>query len=247
MTDQTSYESPAAEGLADDNFFSSAANLKATAVAPTDAGLARQGRRANVALKRATDLAVGLAIAAFFLPVMLVCAICLKLGGGSVLFSQPRVGKEGKSFKIYKFRTMVPNAAQVLQELLASDEAVRAEWQRDHKLKNDPRVTPIGRFLRRTSLDELPQLWNVLKGDMSLVGPRPVEAFEMLKYGVHARYYYAQKPGLTGLWQISGRSNVNYEQRVAMDTYYSRKQSLWLDLAIVLRTVRVVLFRSGAY
>lgn len=245
MTDQTSYESQAVEVFADDTANTTAERSADARRSKT--GLLKPKGFPPLALKRATDLGFGLAIALFFMPVILVCSLWLKSSGGTVLFTQPRVGKGGKSFNIYKFRTMVPNASQVLQELLASDEMLRKEWQREHKLKNDPRVTSIGRFLRRTSLDELPQLWNVLKGDMSLVGPRPVEAFEMLKYGVHARYYYAQKPGLTGLWQISGRSDVTYEQRIAMDTYYSRKAGWWFDVWIVLKTVRVVLRRSGAY
>jgi lipopolysaccharide/colanic/teichoic acid biosynthesis glycosyltransferase len=142
---------------------------------------------------------------------------------------------------------MVPNAGQVLDELLARDPQARAEWSRDFKLKNDPRITAIGAFLRETSLDELPQLWNVLKGEMSLVGPRPIIEEELERYGDQVDYYLEAPPGMTGLWQISGRNNTGYEDRVALDSWYARNWSLWYDLVIMIRTVRVVLARKGAY
>lgn len=201
----------------------------------------------GVGAKRAVDLLLSLLIAAVFLPLIIFCCVALAISNGPIVFSQQRVGKGAQLFRVYKFRTMVPNAPQVLKQLLANDAALRAEYERDHKLKNDPRITRVGKFLRRTSLDELPQLLNVVRGEMSLVGPRPVEPFEMAKYGVHARYYYAQRPGLTGIWQISGRSNVSYEQRVAMDTYYSRKRTLWMDLRIIVATAVVVLTGHGAH
>jgi len=241
MTDQTSYEVAVSNDAAEEL-------IEVTSSVTT---LMRRQRVAaatkSAVSKRTMDVLLALAIALFFAPIIVTCWLVLLASGGPVVFSQTRVGKNAQKFKIYKFRTMVPDAPAVLKKLLAENAELRAEYERDHKLKNDPRVTPVGRFLRRTSLDELPQLWNVLKGEMSIVGPRPVEMFEMAKYGVHAHYYYGSKPGLTGLWQISGRSNLGYEQRVAMDTYYSRKQSLILDIIIVAKTVRVVLFRSGAY
>jgi undecaprenyl-phosphate galactose phosphotransferase len=142
---------------------------------------------------------------------------------------------------------MVPNANTLLHQLLASDPELRAEWRRDHKLKNDPRVTYVGRFLRKTSLDELPQLINVIKGEMSLVGPRPIVRDEIKKYGRAAGYYLCGKPGLTGLWQVSGRNDTDYRRRVAMDRLYVRRASLALDLVVLFKTVGVVLFRRGAY
>jgi lipopolysaccharide/colanic/teichoic acid biosynthesis glycosyltransferase len=142
---------------------------------------------------------------------------------------------------------MVPNADQVLRELLERDSAIQAEWVRDHKLRRDPRITPLGRLLRRTSLDELPQLWNVMRGDMSLVGPRPVVREELLRYGRNVRAYLSAKPGITGLWQVKGRNDADYRRRIVLDTYYVRNQSLLLDLYILFKTTWVVLEGSGAY
>jgi len=241
MTHQTSYEASAAIASGQDEFASIEPLPRAWhRVSP-------KSHRGGEIAKRCMDIIFSLSIALFFLPVIIVCWVLLVFSNGPVVFSQQRIGRGGKQFRVYKFRTMVPNAQQVLKDILASDPILRAEYERDHKLKNDPRVTVVGKFLRRTSLDELPQLWNIFKGEMSLVGPRPVEEFEMRKYGVHAHYYYSQRPGLTGLWQISGRSNVTYAQRVAMDTYYSRKRTLWLDLNIIFATVKVVLSSRGAY
>ena len=177
--------------------------------------------------------------------------VALKIGlfdGGSVIFAHTRVGRHGQLFQCYKFRTMVTNSAEVLAELLANDPEARAEWEKDRKLKNDPRITPIGRFLRKTSLDELPQLINIVKGEMSLVGPRPVVPDELDMYG-DARIYYLQvRPGLTGLWQISGRNDVDYERRVSLDTWYVRNWTLWYDILILFRTAIIVPTRSsGAY
>ena len=139
------------------------------------------------------------------------------------------------------------NAQEILEELLARDLDARSEWQKDFKLKNDPRVTPLGSWLRKTSLDELPQLWNVLKGDMSLVGPRPVVQAELERYGRDAIYYLMTRPGMTGLWQISGRNDVNYETRVYFDSWYVKNWSLWTDIAILFKTISVVTARKGAY
>jgi undecaprenyl-phosphate galactose phosphotransferase len=150
-------------------------------------------------------------------------------------------------FDCLKFRTMVPDAAGVLKQLLDTNPGARAEWGRDFKLKDDPRITSIGAFLRRTSLDELPQLWNVLKGEMSLVGPRPIIEVELERYGEEVGYYLETRPGITGLWQISGRNNTSYDDRVALDCWYVRNWSLWYDLVILVKTVRVVLWREGAY
>jgi undecaprenyl-phosphate galactose phosphotransferase len=167
--------------------------------------------------------------------------------GRPVLFGHDRVGRGGRAFRCYKFRTMVPDADRVLAELLARDPEARATWARDYKLREDPRVTRIGAWLRRTSLDELPQLWNVLRGDMSLVGPRPVMAEELGRYGDAARYYLDVRPGLTGLWQISGRNDIDYPERVALDAWYIKNWSIWYDIVILAKTVRVVRDAKGAY
>lgn len=197
--------------------------------------------------KRVLDIAGALAIGLVFSPLILVIAVRMAQEGGPVLFRHRRIGQGGKTFECLKFRTMVPNAEQILKELLEKDPEARAEWLRDHKLRSDPRVTRLGRFLRKTSLDELPQLWNVLRGEMSLVGPRPIVKEEMLRYGRYLPAYLAAKPGVTGLWQVTGRNDTNYRRRVVMDAYYVRRQTLLMDFGILLRTIKVVLWRHGAY
>ncbi|GAC1627785.1 MAG: hypothetical protein NVS9B10_17100 [Nevskia sp.] len=202
--------------------------------------------RLLAALDRAADLGAAAALALLFAPVILAALAALIGSGGPVIFRQPRIGRGGRPFTVYKFRTMWPDAVQRLDALLAADPALNAEWRANFKLRRDPRVTRLGRILRRTSLDELPQLWNIAKGDMRLVGPRPVEPCEMARYGRHARHYLASKPGLTGLWQVSGRSAISYQRRIVLDAYYARHRGLALDLAIVARTVGVVLLGRGA-
>ena len=199
------------------------------------------------AFKRILDIVGSLAIGLVFSPLIVVIAIRMSLEDGPILFRHQRVGCGGRVFECLKFRTMVPNAEQILRDLLDTNPQANAEWLRDHKLKNDPRVTRIGRFLRRTSLDELPQLWNVLRGEMSLVGPRPIVKEEMLRYGKYARRYLAAKPGVTGLWQVTGRNDTDYRRRVALDAYYVKKHSIVLDLRILLKTVKVVVWGRGAY
>ena len=199
------------------------------------------------AVKRTVDVLGALLICAVFSPLILVIALMMSLEGGPILFRHRRIGRGGEPFGCLKFRTMVPNAEQILQDLLEKDPAAKAEWVRDHKLRSDPRIPPIGRFLRKTSLDELPQLWNVLRGEMSLVGPRPIVKEEMLRYGRHLRTYLAAKPGVTGLWQVTGRNDTDYRRRVVMDTYYVRKRSLLMDLRILFKTVKVVIWGHGAY
>jgi Undecaprenyl-phosphate galactose phosphotransferase WbaP len=201
----------------------------------------------NAAVKRQLDLLGVLVLAIVFAPLMIVIFLLMRRSGSSVIYKHRRVGRDGKMFECLKFRTMVPNADHVLRELLERDPGLKAEWVRDHKLRNDPRVTPIGRFLRRTSLDELPQLWNVVRGEMSLVGPRPVIREELLRYGRNVGAYLAAKPGITGLWQVTGRNNTDYRRRVVLDTYYVRNQNLTLDLYILLKTTGVVLGGKGAY
>jgi Undecaprenyl-phosphate galactose phosphotransferase WbaP len=199
------------------------------------------------ALKRVLDVVGTAILAVLFSPLIVMVFILAALSGREPLFRHTRVGRDGKSFDCLKFRTMVPNAEQVLAEILANDPALRAEWESDHKLRDDPRVTRFGKFLRSTSLDELPQLWNVIKGDMSLVGPRPITREELLRYGRNAVIYMLVRPGLTGLWQVSGRNFVEYRKRVAMDVCYVKNQSVVLDTWILMKTVLVVITRHGAH
>jgi undecaprenyl-phosphate galactose phosphotransferase len=166
--------------------------------------------------------------------------------GAPVLFAHYRVGHDGKLFRCMKFRTMYRDAERMLAELLENDPAARAEWRREQKLLRDPRVTPIGHFLRRTSLDELPQLFNVLRGDMSLVGPRPITVGELTRYGRVRWHYLSVRPGMTGLWQVSGRNNTSYDERVALDRRYVEERTVWMNLQILLKTVKVVVARDGA-
>jgi exopolysaccharide production protein ExoY len=197
--------------------------------------------------KRVLDVVGAVTLGLVFSPLIVVIVFLMRKSGGSVIYRHNRVGRGGQIFSCLKFRTMVPNADQVLRDLLESNPELQAEWVRDHKLRHDPRVTRLGRFLRRTSLDELPQLLNVLKGDMSLVGPRPVVREELLRYGRNVGIYLAAKPGITGLWQVTGRNNTDYRRRVALDTYYVRNQNLFLDLYILAKTTGVVLGGDGAY
>jgi undecaprenyl-phosphate galactose phosphotransferase len=199
------------------------------------------------ALKRGFDLLVGLLLLIAAAPLMGVIAWQIARAGGQVFFAHERIGRHGQLFRCWKFRTMVPDAAAVLARLLAEDQSARAEWDRDFKLRNDPRVTPIGRWLRQTSFDELPQLFNVLKGEMSLVGPRPVIRDELRRYGDSQVYYTQVRPGLTGLWQISGRNDIDYARRIHLDAWYVRNWNLWYDIVILARTFSAVLNRGGAY
>lgn len=198
-------------------------------------------------MKRAFDIVAGTCLLVVASPLMAVIAIRLYREGGPIFFSHTRVGFGGRPFKCHKFRSMVPDAADRLADLLARDPQAREEWERDRKLKDDPRVTPTGNFLRRTSMDELPQIWNVLCGEMSLVGPRPITRDELLRYGDDAVYYIETRPGLTGLWQVSGRNDVDYEQRVHLDGWYVKNWNLWYDLVILMQTALVVLRKRGAY
>lgn len=197
--------------------------------------------------KRTFDCIAAATLLILLAPVLVVIALLIKKSGPGVIFSHTRIGRGGKPFGCLKFRTMVPNAKSVLEHLLATDENARKEWYEDFKLKNDPRITAVGKFLRATSLDELPQLWNVLCGDMSLVGPRPVIKDEIERYGVQAAFYYKAKPGITGLWQVSGRNDITYDSRIDLDVWYVENWSLWKDIIILIRTVKVVFSRDGAY
>jgi exopolysaccharide production protein ExoY len=214
------------------------ANAPALTVAPT--GL-------TALTKRVLDIVGAIVLALVFTPLIVVIVFLLRKGGGSVIYAHRRVGRRGRMFACYKFRTMVPDADHVLRKLLEDNPLLQAEWVRDHKLRHDPRVTGLGRFLRRTSLDELPQLLNVLRGEMSLVGPRPVVREELLRYGKNVGTYLAARPGITGLWQVTGRNDTDYRRRVVLDTYYVRNQNLALDLYILAKTTGVVLSGNGAY
>ena len=197
--------------------------------------------------KRVLDVVGAIALGLVFSPLIVAIVVLTLFGGNAVLYRHLRVGRGGRTFWCVKFRTMIPNADQVLRGLLEKDPELRAEWTRDRKLRRDPRVTRLGHFLRRSSLDELPQLLNVLRGEMSLVGPRPVVREELLRYGRSVGIYLSVKPGITGLWQVTGRNNTSYRRRVALDTYYVRNQNVLLDLYILTKTTGVVLRGNGAY
>ena len=211
--------------------------------------LAAQSLRGRV-LKRSGDIVFSLLVLSLGAPLFLLLALLVKLSSrGSVFYCQRRIGRGYKGFGCLKFRTMRRDADRVLASMLANDPKLRAEFERDHKLKRDPRITPLGQFLRRSSLDELPQFINVLRGEMSVVGPRPIVWDELRRYGRHMDEVLSVRPGLTGLWQVSGRNNLTYRTRVRLDLTYVRNRSFWLDLGIVLRTIGVVLLPMdrGAY
>jgi len=200
------------------------------------------------AAKRLLDIVLTVGIALVALPLTLLIAAAMKVTSpGPVFYGQRRIGRHGKEFRVWKFRSMVLNADEALRQHLEGNPEAQAEWDADHKLRNDPRVTPIGRILRSTSLDELPQLWNVLAGQMSLVGPRPIVDAEVVKYGESIELYRNVRGGLTGLWQVSGRNDTSYEERVRLDKFYVQNCSIWLDLCILFRTLGIVLLKKGAY
>jgi len=202
----------------------------------------------NLGIKRLMDILFVLFGGILILPFLLIIALLVKVtSSGPVLYKHKRLGINGKPFYTYKFRTMKKNAEQLLEELLKSDPAIREEWEKYHKLKNDPRVTAVGKFLRHFSLDEFPQLINIIKGEMSLVGPRPVVEDEIEKYGDDFDRIFSIRPGLTGLWQVSGRSDTNYSERISYDTYYLQSWSAWLDLWIILKTFGSIIMGKGAY
>ena len=199
-------------------------------------------------LKRSIDLALTMVLGILLAPLMLFLAIAIKLDSpGPILYSHRRIGRGGREFQAWKFRSMVKNADSILEEFLRQNPTLRDEWEQSQKLKRDPRVTALGRFLRRTSLDELPQLWNVVRGEMSLVGPRPIVREEVARYGVDFETYTWVQSGLTGLWQVSGRSETSYQERVEYDRFYVYNWSVWLDFCILFRTIGTVLSRAGAF
>ncbi len=204
----------------------------------------------NLFIKSVIDYIGAVIALVIFSPVMLWAAWKIKKeDGGNIFFTQPRVGKDLRVFRMCKFRTMVPNADKMLEKILQEDENLRAEFKRDFKLKNDPRITKIGHILRNTSLDELPQLFNIIRGEMSLVGPRPIEQKEVNDYygEAEAKLMFRTKPGITGMWQVSGRSELEVQARKGMNLYYVHNWSVWLDVAILLKTPLAVITSKGAY
>ncbi len=198
-------------------------------------------------IKRIFDLVVASLAILFLSPLLLFLFFRVRADGGPAIYGHERIGSDGMPFNCLKFRSMSINSQQILTELLANDPCAREEWNTTFKLKDDPRITKIGHMLRRTSFDELPQLFNVLKGEMSLVGPRPIILEELPRYHDQANYYLMSKPGMTGLWQVSGRSDVDYDTRVYFDSWYVKNWSMWNDITILVKTVMVVLRRDGAY
>ncbi|BEN39119.1 undecaprenyl-phosphate galactose phosphotransferase WbaP [Serratia nevei] len=204
-------------------------------------------KRTSRFLKRVFDIVGSVSIITLISPILITLIYLVGKDGGNVIYGHERIGRNGHKFKCLKFRSMVTNSQEVLKNLLENDSEARDEWDKDFKLKNDPRITRVGHFIRKTSLDELPQLFNVLRGEMSLVGPRPVIEAELERYAGDVDYYLMVKPGMTGLWQVSGRNDVDYDKRVYFDAWYVKNWSLWNDIAILFKTINVVLKRDGAY
>ncbi|MDZ4992191.1 sugar transferase [Clostridium perfringens] len=203
-----------------------------------------ESNKRYIIIKRLFDFISSLIGIIVFSPILIIISILIKLdSSGPIVFGHTRIGKDGKEIKVYKFRSMVENAQEVFENFTPEQ---KAEFNKNFKLENDPRITKIGNFLRKTSLDELPQLWNIIKGDMSVVGPRPIVKKEMVKYGKSFKKVFSVKPGLTGYWQANGRSDTTYDERVAMDLYYVDNKSLSLDLKIIIQTFVSVIKKEGA-
>ncbi len=210
-----------------------------------DAAGSSAGRRYLGVPKRVFDIVLALVILPVVAPVIAVLWLLTRMDGGKGFFGHTRIARGGTAFKCWKIRTMVPDAEAKLQHYLAENPAAAAQWVREYKLDNDPRITRIGGFLRKTSLDELPQIWNVLCGEMSFVGPRPVIEAELAKYHGSEWAYLSMRPGITGLWQVSGRNDVSYDERVQLDVNYAGNMSLGTDLRIIIKTASAVLNRTG--
>jgi len=206
-----------------------------------------QTQSVSFSVKRIVDVSGVLILGLLFSPVILVVVFLLALQGGPILYGQERVGRGGRKFNCLKFRTMVVDGHRLLEDHLTLNPTALDEWMRFQKLRSDPRVTRLGALLRRTSLDELPQLWNIARGEMSLVGPRPAIPNQLERYGRRIVACLSVRPGLTGLWQVSGRNHTTFRRRVALDVYYVRSRSMLLDIYILWRTVGVVVCGSGAY
>ncbi|WP_367715610.1 sugar transferase [Nitratireductor sp. GISD-1A_MAKvit] len=202
--------------------------------------------RAYFTLKRGFDIVFSILVLIFLLPAIILISLGILISDGRpILFRQKRIGRDGRVFDCLKFRTMRRDADRLLKELLEKNPVLLQEWRACQKLRDDPRINPIGRFLRVSSLDELPQFLNVLKGDMSVVGPRPIVEEEVVRYGERIHDYLLMKPGITGLWQVSGRNDTSYAERVQLDVHYCENRNIWLDLKIVWRTVGVFLFEHN--
>ncbi|MBI1217107.1 MAG: sugar transferase [Rhodobacteraceae bacterium] len=199
----------------------------------------------NRLIKRGLDLLLVAIIGPLLLPVIALLWVLVRRDGGPGFYGHKRVGRDGNAFRCMKIRTMATNADELLKAHLEADPEARKEWDESHKLRNDPRITRVGRVLRKTSLDELPQLWNVLKGEMSFVGPRPIVRDELARYGANAWAYLQMRPGITGKWQVSGRNDVSYDQRVAFDVEYNREAGLLTDFGILVKTAKVVFLPTG--
>ena len=213
-----------------------------------DAAVTRFCPVKDSSIKRLMDLFLACTLILFLAPLIAVICLVLKfLDPGPVLFRHQRIGRDGKVFTVYKFRSMRVDATERLKKILADDPVAAAEWATYQKLRNDPRVTRVGQLLRRSSLDEIPQLLNILRGEMSVLGPRPVTPSEMKRYGASRPYYTAVRPGLIGLWQVRGRNTLTYDQRIALDVEYVRTWSIWRDIRILLEAVPVVILCRGAF
>lgn len=231
--------------MRDSALLSAPASLRGDRAAIAESRLDRQF---DVALKRAFDISFALVGLIVMLPVLVLLAVALQIAiPGPLFFVQQRVGRYGRMFPCLKFRTMCVDAEAILAQLLENSPEARAEWDRDHKLRNDPRVTKLGAIMRKLSLDELPQMINILRGEMSVVGPRPIVRDEIVKYDVYFGDYCSVKPGLTGLWQVSGRNDVSYDERVQLDCEYARRASFGFDLWIIAKTVPAVAGARGSY
>tara|TARA_B100000965_G_scaffold196222_1_gene163892 strand:- start:1943 stop:2554 length:612 start_codon:yes stop_codon:yes gene_type:complete len=199
-------------------------------------------------IKYFSDFILAIILFVLLIPIILIIILILKIfTRDSVFFKHKRIGEKGKGFILFKFRTMKENRENILKEHFVKKPQALLEWKSNHKLKNDPRITKIGFFLRELSFDEIPQIYNIIKGDMSFVGPRPIVEKEIEKYGVHFNDYKKCKPGLTGLWQVSGRNNTTYKERVNFDMFYIKNKSFLLDVKILFKTIPTVLSRRGAY
>ena len=208
----------------------------------------RLTRPGNLLIKRCIDLSLLIVSSPLILPLIVLVAILVKCTSkGKIFYGHKRIGKNGKEITAWKFRSMVMDADKRLKELLENNPNMKREWEEHQKLEHDPRITTIGKFLRKTSLDELPQLFNILLGQMSFVGPRPVTESEKEKYGDTFKYIFSVTPGLSGMWQISGRSSTGYDDRIFLDTFYIQNWSIWLDIWIILQTCVVVITGKGAY
>ena len=207
----------------------------------------RQLTRTQRGIKRSVDILAALVFFALFGPLYLAVALGVAISmGRPVHFWQVRIGEGGQRFRFYKFRSMVRDSETILDDYLSKNDAARTQWDTFQKLEKDPRITPLGRIIRKISLDELPQFWNVLKGDMSLIGPRPCMERQRSLYGRHWEHYCTMRPGITGLWQVSGRNRLSYAQRVELDAYYVNNWSLWLDLKILVKTATAVISGEGS-